>query len=236
MVPPVYILMPARNEDRTIARVIAAAVTHLPASRLVAVDDGSTDDTARQAVQAGAFVISLPFNCGYGVALQTALLHAWRSGAELVVTLDADGQHEPGDIPRLLDPILSGRADVAIGSRYLPSSVSYRVPVLRRAASFCMAQILSLLSKQPFTDSTSGFRCLNRKALGLLVGMKDFPEKTPDADLLLYLTMRGCRITELPVTMHADAGGDSMHGPLKSLLYVPHMCLSILGVMLAGKE
>ena len=227
-----FIVIPAYNEARVIARVVSHTKDRFPDAHLIVVNDGSTDDTANKAASAGADVITLPFNCGYGVALQTGLLCAYRSGAALVVTLDADGQHEPDDVNRLMEPVLGGRADVALGSRYLPGSHSYAVPALRRITAFCMAKLLSLLSRQSFTDSTTGFQCLSRKAVGLLTSLKDFPERTPDADLLLYLAIHGCRVCEVPVTMHADEGGESMHGPIKSLLYVPQMCTSLLGVML----
>lgn len=228
----VYIVMPAHNEARVVARVVARTKDQLPSASVTVVNDGSTDATAMEAAEAGAEVITLPFNCGYGVALQTGLIRAHRGNADLVVTMDADGQHEPDEIKRLIEPVANGQADVALGSRYLPGSKSYRVPPLRRIPSFFLARLLSLLSRQRFTDSTTGFQCLSRKALGLLVGLNDFPEKTPDADLLLYLAMRGCRIQEVPVRMHADSGGESMHGPFKSVLYLPHMFTSIVGVML----
>ena len=227
-----YLVMPAHNEGRVIGSVVARAKRKLPGALVIVINDGSEDNTAAEAISAGAHVITLPFNCGYGVALQTGLLFAYRAGAQMVVTLDADGQHEPDDVTTLMEPVIRGVADVVLGSRYLPQSHSYRVPAARRIPSFCMAKLLSLLSRQAFTDSTTGFQCLGRKALALLTSLKDFPEKTPDADLLLYLTMHGCRVREVPVTMHADAGGQSMHGVFKSLLYIPNMCTSMLGVVL----
>lgn len=227
-----HIVIPAYNEGAVIRRVIETLKYNLPDASVTVVNDGSTDHTADEARQAGAYVITLPFNCGYGVALQTGLIHAYRSGASLAVTMDADGQHEPVDIERLAVPVLSGEADIALGSRYLPGSTSYRVPRLRRAASIGVARLLSLLAGQRFTDSTTGFQCLNREALRLLTTLKDFPERTPDADLILLLVMRGCKVREVPVTMHADESGDSMHGPLKSLFYLPNMCTSMLSVLL----
>ncbi len=224
--------MPAHNEGAVIAKVIGRIQDNFPNAHVIVVNDGSSDNTAEEALRSGAYTITLPFNCGYGVALQTGLLHVYRCGASVVVTMDADGQHEPETIRRLMEPVANGAADVSLGSRFLPASVTYRVPALRRITATCLAKLLSLLSGQQFTDTTTGFQCLNRKALRLLTSLKDFPERAPDADLILYLVMQGLRVREVPVTMHADQGGQSMHGPIKSLLYVPNMCTSILSVLL----
>src|SRR5262249_50258199 len=111
----VYVVMPAHNEGRVIASVVRRVRDVLPSACVLVVNDGSTDDTASQAAAAGARVLSLPFNCGYGVALQTGLTGAFRAGADIVLTLDADGQHEPRSIERLLRPVLAGDADLVLG-------------------------------------------------------------------------------------------------------------------------
>ena len=232
MVDGFYVVMPAYNEGRTIAQVVSRTKSLFPQVSLIVIDDGSSDNTAKEAANAGAEIVKLPFNCGYGVALQAGLLRAYRAGARLVVTLDADGQHEPEEIRWLVEPVINGKADVVLGSRYLADSRTYPVRLSRRLASFCMAKLLSIFLGQSFTDTTTGFQCLGAKALGIISDLDDFPEKAPDADLLLYLAIHGCQIREVPVRMHSDSGGDSMHGPLKSLWYLPQMCTSILGVML----
>lgn len=229
---PVYVVMPAHNEGRAIARVISGIYDILPKARIIVVNDGSTDDTAAAAVVAGAKVVSLPFNCGYGVALLTGLTEAFRTGAALVVTIDADGQHEPRSIESVLKPIREGGADLVLGSRYLPNSVSYRVPRLRLAISRCLAWLLTAITGQQLTDTTTGFQCMNRKTLERFVSLKDFPEKSPDADLILYAVRSGCRVVEVPVTMREDQGGESMHGVFKSMFYVPKLFTAMLSVML----
>jgi hypothetical protein len=225
--------MPAHNEGAVIASVIHGVRMVLPDAKIIVVNDGSIDDTSSEATAAGAQVIDLPFNCGYGVALHTGLTRALRLSADMVITCDADGQHEPTSIRVLMQPIASGEADLALGSRYLPDSVSYRVPLLRRVTSHCLAWLLSLIAGQRFTDSTTGFQCMNRKTLQRFVTLKDFPEHTPDADLILYAVMTGCRVKEVAVTMHHDQRGDSMHGALKSMFYVPKLFTSILSILLA---
>ena len=228
----VYVVMPAHNEGRVIASVIRGVLAVVPAAQIVVVNDGSSDDTAAAATQAGAWVIGLPFNCGYGVALQTGLTWAFRAGAHILVTLDADGQHDPESIEPLVKPVRDGEADLVLGSRYLPGSVSYRVPGLRRITSRCLAWLLTLIAGQRLTDTTTGFQCMNRSALQRFVGLRDFPEKSPDADLILYAVMSGCRVREIPVTMYEDQGGESMHGLVKSMFYVPKLFTAILSVVL----
>jgi hypothetical protein len=149
------------------------------------------------------------------------------------VTLDADGQHDPRSIADLIAPVISGDADLALGSRYLRDSVSYRPSPSRRIGAWLFAQVVSLLTRRSFTDPTTGFQCMNAKALERYVNLRDFPEKTPDADMVLYMHFQGCRIVEVPVTMHEDEGNDSMHGLFRSMFYGPKMLMSIVGVLLA---
>jgi glycosyltransferase involved in cell wall biosynthesis len=229
-----FVVIPAFNEERCVGKVIRGVGEFLPSARIVMVDDRSTDDTARVARSAGASVIQLPVNSGYGVALQTGLIWAHRNGAQMVVTLDADGQHEPAEIPALLRPVLAGEADLSLGSRYLNQGARYHVPLLRRLGSRLFARIASRLIRQPVTDPTTGFQAMNRKVLDLYASLSEFPEQTPDADLIVYANLRHCRIVEVPVIMHADQGEGSMHGAIKSAAYVPKMLISILSVLIAG--
>ena len=231
-----FVVIPAYNEEQNICRVVEAVKGHFPEARIIVVNDGSSDATAQKAQRSGADVIALPFNCGYGVALQTGLLHARRSGAEFVVTMDADGQHEPSDIIKLLEPLRVGTADLTLGSRYLHGSRSYRVPRLRRYASWCLSRLLSFLVGRSILDTTTGFQGINKRTLNIYLSLRDFPEKAPDADLLLYAHVNGSRVQEVAVTMYEDATGDSMHGILKSFFYVPQMLVSLLGVLLAYRS
>jgi len=230
------VIIPAYNEAASVGRVVRGVHAVCPEARVVVVNDGSTDGTAREAARAGAALIDLPFNCGYGVALQTGLLHAQRSRADFVVALDADGQHEPAEIPKLVEPLRAGAADLVLGSRYLPGSLCYRVPRARRLVSWLFSLVVSLIMRRTIRDTTTGFQGLNARALQVYLSMKDFPETSPDADLLLYAYRRQCRVLEVPVTMHADQTGDSMHGYAKSFFYVPKMLISLFGVLLAERR
>jgi glycosyltransferase involved in cell wall biosynthesis len=229
----IYFVIPAYNEADCIAGVISAIFREYPTGRVVVVDDGSADRTGATARAAGAEVIRLPLNSGYGVALQTGLRWVARRGASTVVTLDADGQHDPAESGSLLELIGSGHADLVIGSRYWQGGARYAVPWARRLGSRVFAAILSALIGRHLTDPTSGFQCLNAKALRVLVDLDDFPAKAPDADVLFHLDNMGIRLGEAAVHMYADQGSDSMHGFLKSFTYVPNMLAAMAGVLLA---
>jgi glycosyltransferase involved in cell wall biosynthesis len=230
---PFFVVIPALNEATTVRRVVKRVLAIYPQAHVVVVDDGSSDGTATEALTAGATVLSHPFNCGYGTALHTGLLHASRSGASIVVFLDADGQHEVGDIAKLLEPLRAGTADLALGSRFLPESRCYRMPLSRRCAAWLLAKALSSLTRFPIRDTTTGFQALSPKTIRIYLEMRGFPDKTPDADMILYAHMRGCRVFEVAVTMHEDETGDSMHSLLKSMFYLPKMFVSLLSIVLA---
>jgi len=227
----IYVVIPAYNEGRSIARVVERVRAFFPTSIVTVINDGSSDDTAEKAAAAGAHVINLPFNSGYGVALHTGLIWAYRQGAEQVITQDADGQHDAAEARKLLDALRDG-ADIALGSRYRAGSQCYRVPVSRRLGAMLFAWLLTRLSRTEITDPTTGFQALNAKALKVLVQLPDFPERTPDADVLLFARRSGCHIVEVPVAMYADESNDSMHGLWKSLFYVPKMLVAMFAVML----
>jgi hypothetical protein len=128
---------------------------------------------------------------------------------------------------------------LALGSRYLEGASCYWVPLARRMGAWIFAKTVSALAHKTITDPTSGFQCMNSKVLNLYASLSDFPEKTPDADLILYAHFNGCQITEVPVAMYADEGNDSMHGFFKSILYTPKMLVAIVGIVLtkvAGKD
>ncbi len=228
------VLIPARDEEASIVQVIRGCRESLPGRPILVVDDGSRDDTARKAKEAGAMVVSHTFGMGYGAALQTGYLYALRKGFSMVVQLDADGQHDPSDLPRLVEPLLQGRADVTLGSRFLGGR-NPRLSPARKAGILFFRLFASLgLGGKAFTDPTSGFQGLGSRALEMLA-QSHFPEDFPDADVLLFLARSGCRILEVPVVMHPRRTGRSMHGGAKSIYYIYKMSLSLALTPLRSK-
>lgn len=168
MIPKLIIIIPAFNEAPVLSRVLQAIklATRQFHPQIVVIDDGSTDATAKVAYQHGTEVLSHRINLGLGAALGTGLAHAQKSGADIAVTFDADGQHHPDDISRVIKPILDGQADVVIGTR-LKSNRGH-MPVDR----FLVNWLSNLLTWALFgiwtTDSQSGFRGFSQKAINSL--------------------------------------------------------------------
>ena len=224
------ILMPAYNEGRSISRVIASIQSVVGESAdIVVVNDYSSDDTAIVARQAGATVVSHPFNMGYGAAIQTGYKYARDKGYDFLVQLDADGQHDPACIPALLAPVREGRVDIAIGSRFLGSS--YRPPLARRAGMALFRRIVCLATGMSVTDTTSGFQAFNSDVIRFFA-TDIFPVDYPDADMLIMLHRTGFRLTEVPVRMFENSEGKSMHSGFKPLYYMFKMLLSICVTLL----
>ncbi len=228
------LLIPAYNEEKNIGKVIYK-IKNLPFSvDIVVIDDGSKDNTAKVAENAGAFVITLPFNLGYGSALQTGYKYAVKKDYDYLVQLDADGQHEIEDISELLDGVKSGKADIVIGSRFLKDK-KYDMSFFKRIGVFIFSKIVSIIIKQEITDPVSGFEAFNKKALEFFI-LDIFPSDFPDADMLIISHFAGLKIKEIPVSMYnSPLGKAPMHGGLTSFYYIFKMFLSIIMVLITKK-
>jgi glycosyltransferase involved in cell wall biosynthesis len=225
------VIIPAYNEERGIGNVVEGIHREMPEADILVVDDGSRDATADKALRAGAAVARHPFNLGYGAALQTGYRYATRNGYDLLVQMDGDGQHDPSCILALLEPVGQGRADVAIGSRFLTAidgqaSATYDVPLARRMGISLFRTITALIIGQRVTDPTSGFQAMQQAVFSWFTG-DTFPADYPDADVIIMLHRSGFRIIEVPVRMFENPEKKSMHSGLKPLYYVFKMFLSI---------
>jgi len=228
----VFVIIPAYNEEVRIAAVISGVRASVPDAEVVVINDCSRDDTAFAARQAGAIVVSHPFNMGYGAAIQTGYKYARDKGCDCLVQLDADGQHDPACIPALLAPVLAGEADICIGSRFLGKS--YRPPLARRAGMAIFRRIVSIATGTAISDTTSGFQAFNRDVIRFFA-TDIFPVDYPDADMLITLHRAGFCMTEVPVRMFENSEGKSMHSGLKPLYYMFKMLLSICVTLMREK-
>ncbi|MBI4689214.1 MAG: glycosyltransferase family 2 protein [Nitrospirae bacterium] len=226
------IIIPAYNESGRIALTISG-IRKFTEADIIVVSDGSIDNTFGEAKKAGAYVIELSFNLGYGAALQTGFKYALKKGYEFAVQMDADGQHDPSSIDSLIDPIIKDEIDVAIGSRFLDKG-NYKAPFVRRIGMYFFGIIASIVTGRKITDPTSGYQALNRKVIEFYAS-NAYPVDYPDADVIIMLHRRGFRFKEVPVVMH-NAAKRSMHGGIiKPLYYIFKMALSIF-VTLIRKE
>jgi glycosyltransferase involved in cell wall biosynthesis len=216
------VFIPAWNEEDSVPAVIAGIREALPEAEVLVIDDGSTDATAARARAAGAVVASLPFNQGLGAALQTGYLYALREGYGCCAHLDADGQHPPAEVARLLEEIYSDRADLVIGSRYRDrdraESDDYKPTISRRIGTGVFRFFLTLATRQRFTDTTSGMRAANRRVMALF--SERYSPDFAEIESLQLAVREGLRVEEVPVRMLERAGGTSFLTPLRSAFFI----------------
>lgn len=201
----VLVIIPAYNEEATIASVVGQIHDAAPDYDIVVVNDGSHDQTSERVRESGqASLVALPFNLGIGGAMQTGYKFALRNGYDIAVQCDADGQHPADEIARLVARIEDGTADVVIGSRYVAKS-EYRPSLSRRIGKSLLSRWINLFIGGGITDTTSGFRAMNRAAIGIVA--RSYPEDYPEPEVLVILHKHGLRTVEIPVTMHPRQGG-----------------------------
>jgi hypothetical protein len=223
------VIIPAHNEGETVGAVIARVRTYVPSADILVIDDGSTDHTEAVAREAGALVISLPHNLGIGAATQTGYVFGHGMGYDLVARIDADGQHDPIEIPRLMSALSEGGAHVVVGSRFV-SGGEYSTSLLRRLGAWFLAALISLITGQKMTDPTSGFEVIGREAVAVYATQypHDYPE--PESRVLLYRA--GLKVKEVSVSSNPRRAGRSSIGLLDSVYYMVRITIALLVEML----
>jgi glycosyltransferase involved in cell wall biosynthesis len=229
----VLVVIPAWNE----AQNLAAVVGELRAVRgdrdtLLVVDDASRDGSADVARRLGCRVLRLAVHLGYGGAVQAGLKYGLRAAFPVVVTFDADGQHDPRDVAALVEAV-EGGADLALGSRMLPPT-SYRGGPLRRAGRRLFAALARSLTGLPLTDPTSGLKALS-PAGQRLFALPHFPDRYPDADALVLARRARLVIAERPARMRPSRNRESMHRGLRAVVYPFNMLFSLV-VAVLGRD
>jgi hypothetical protein len=217
-------IVPAMNEEKMIGRVIEEIRAFDPGFEIVVVDDGSVDRTATIAERRGVRVLRLPFNLGIGGAVQTGYQYARDNGFELAVQVDGDGQHDPTEIARLVQPILEGRADMVVGTRFAEGG-GYRGTPLRRVGIRLFAAVVSLMVRQRVTDTTSGFRAVNR--MGIRLFAADYPHDYPEVEATVLLARHKLTMIEVPVVMRIRETGQSSITALRSVYYMIKVLLAL---------
>jgi glycosyltransferase involved in cell wall biosynthesis len=217
-------IVPAFNEEASVTRVIDELRAFDPELEIVVVDDGSTDRTTEVARNRGAHVVRLPFNLGIGGAVQTGFRYAWEHGFDVAVRVDGDGQHDPGELGAVLEPVLAGEVDVAVGSRFI-GGAGYRSSRPRRIGIRLLAACVSALTRQRITDPTSGFQAANR--LGIRLFAADYPHDYPEAEATVMVFKHRLRLKEVPVAMRARERGRSSITTLRSVYYMVKVLLAI---------
>ena len=195
---PMAIVIPAYNEEPTVAEVVAGIPSEVSGlqTEVIVVVDGAKDATAAQATQAGALVCDVPVNRGQGAALRLGYWLARARGAQVIVTIDADGQYEADEIAAVVAPILSGNADFVSGSRRLGSELT--TDATRHAGVIVFGLLISLLIRQRITDPACGLRAMRSEVTGGVV--LEQPQYQA-SELMISAALHGFRVAEVPTTM-----------------------------------
>lgn len=217
------VVLPALNEQESVARVVREVRAAQPDATVLVVDDGSTDATASRARHAGAAVMQLPFNLGVGGAMRAAYRFARDRDFDFVVQVDADGQHDPTEIDSLL--AVDG-VDVVIGSRFAGRG-DYAVRGPRRWAMRMLSLTLSSIVGTSVKDPTSGFRLVGRRAIGLFAD--HYPEEYlgDTVEALVIAHRAGLSITQVPVAMRPRETGIASTNPLRSAVYLLRVVVAV---------
>ena len=219
-------IVPAFNEEHTVPTVIDEIRAFDAGLEVVVIDDGSSDRTAEVAAAKGAHVLRLPFNLGIGGAVQTGFRYAYENGFDLAVRVDGDGQHDPAQLGKVVDPVLRGEADIVVGSRFAgEAGDGYRSSRSRRIGIRILATVVSWIVGQRVTDTTSGFQALNRRGITLFA--RDYPHDYPEVEATVMVFRHQLRLAEVPVVMRERARGKSSISALGSIYYMAKVLLAL---------
>jgi len=199
--------IPVYNEEKYIENLVQSAKKHV--DRVIVCDDGSTDNTVQLAKKAGAIIISHKKNNGYGAAITTLFDYARKENAQIMVTLDGDGQHNPDQIPLLINAITTHNVDVAIGSRFLDNDTE--APGYRKTGIKIITAASNYGTNFKISDSQSGFRAYSKDAIDAIHPTEE--GMAVSTEILLKISNKGLSIAEVPITISYD-GDTSEHNPI----------------------
>lgn len=228
--PSVLIVIPAFNEEESIKEVLKTLLGSDLDFHMLVINDGSQDQTegiVREIVEEEdrVFLLNIPNNIGIGGAVQAGFKFACRNEYSHVVQVDGDGQHRADQLEKVLEPLREDRADIVIGSRFLENN-GFNSSFFRKVGIRFFTTLISLLTRRPVTDPTSGFRAYSRNTVQYLVD--NYAEDYPEPESIIILHRRRFRILEVPVLMNRRAGGQSSISPLKSTYYMIKVTIAIL--------
>lgn len=224
MAKKILAIIPAFNEEKTIGNVITSVKKANKNLDLVVVNDGSADNTGVEATKKDIPVLNLPFNLGIGGSVQTGIKYAKENGYDVAIQIDADGQHDPKDIKKLL-AAFDTKTDLVIASRY-KTKTSYESPFIRMLGNKIFSLLIYFACGKRVYDTTSGFRLYGKSAISLFAGT--YPIDFPEPESLVMLLKRGFKIKEVPVNMQPRKGGVSSITPTKAVYLMISITIAIL--------
>ena len=220
--------MPAWNEGLAVGNTVREVLARPEGYDILVVDDGSSDNTAAAAAEAGATVLHLPFNLGVGGAMRAGFKYASRHNYEAAIQVDADGQHDPKDIAVVLGGLAD--ADISIGARFADKG-NYTVSGPRKWAMVFLAKTISRLAGTRLTDVTSGFRAANTRGIAQYLDHYPAEYLGDTIDSLVVAIRSGCTVTQVPVEMRVRQAGTPSHNPAKAALYLGRSVFAFLFAM-----
>lgn len=229
----VIAVIPAYNEEESLPSTLKELSSVRTDIDIIVINDGSTDQTEDVCKSLGCKYITLPTNLGIGGAVQTGLQYAYRNGYDVAFQYDADGQHRPDQVAGLVEPILDGKADMVLGSRFLKNT-GYKVSVGRAVMMWLLKVLCSRATGTKITDSTSGFRAYGRKAIGFMI--KNCSTDYPEIEAIILLARNGYRYIETPATMGQRTAGQSMFNPLRASYFMIRAFMAIMLSVVATKR
>lgn len=222
----IIVCIPAYNEAKYIGDIVRNAKNYC--SEVIICDDGSADNTRQVAQSAGATVIRHQINKGYGAALRTLFDVAKMKDADIVVTLDSDGQHNPNDIPKVVKPLLDNEVDIVVGSRFLNNDDKKKIPGYRSFGIRTITKLTNIAAYDNMTDSQNGFRAYNSRALKKLELYED--GMSVSTEILISAKNENLEIKEVPITVTYDTDDTSTHSPLAHGVNVAHSVVQFISL------
>lgn len=229
----VLLIIPAYNEEKNIGSTIGQIKKYMAEKShsdfdldYIVIDDGSTDRTLETCLDKDIKVIGLSQNLGIGAAVQTGYKYAKYKDYDIAVQFDGDGQHDIGSLEGVLEPILTGRANLSFGSRFVEDHQGFKSTPLRRLGIRILSRVMAFFTKEKFYDVTSGYRAGDKEVIGIFA--KDYPYDYPEPESLVRLSKMGYKIVEVPAKMYPRTAGQSSITPLKSFYYMVKVTIAIV--------
>ncbi len=222
----ILVIIPAHNEEKSVAGVISEIRKVAPQVDILVINDHSHDNTESEALRAGAEVVTLPFNLGIGGAVQTGYKIAAAQDYDIAIQIDGDGQHNPLYIEKLIQPIISNQLDLCIGSRFLINDSSFKSTQLRRIGIRFFCSLLRWMTGLYLTDPTSGFRACGRTLIEQYG--EYYPVDFPEPEAIKIARRHHARVGEISVQMRERHGGQSSIRHLSTFYYMIKVTFAIL--------
>ena len=220
----VLVIVPAYNEEESIKKVVNEIKSKNKDVDIIVVNDGSKDNTVKEAKNTEALVVDLPCNLGIGGAVQTGYLYAYNNNYDIAIQIDGDGQHDPSYIKQMVEIIQKKQADMVIGSRFIEKT-GYKQTFMRKLGNNVLSFIIRILTGKKIYDTTSGYRASNREIIKRFANSYPFDYPEPDTNLQLIVSKKV--IKEIPVEMRQRTTGKSFASPLKSVQYMIKVSLAL---------